>query len=92
MPEDDNDDPSKDPCKKPKINSSGGFGDPFFMNYMSIKTKSEHYLKGQQYDAEITMSFFRWKGQNPTRYGGPVCLLCFLRALRFSSNLMASQN
>ena len=53
-------DPEDEPCKKPNFDSSGGYGARFFMNMMTVKTPSEHTLQGERFDAEITMSLFRW--------------------------------
>lgn len=54
-----NGDPKNKPCTKPNLDSSGGFGDRWFMNYMTVKTPSEHTINGTRYDAEI--SFAHWQ-------------------------------
>ncbi len=48
------------PCRKPSINSSGGLVDRFYATYLMIKAKSEHFLFGKQYDAEISIGHTRY--------------------------------
>jgi hypothetical protein len=53
--------PADDPCVKPNLDSSGGFGDRWFMNHMTIKTPSEHTINGTRYDAEINFAHFQYR-------------------------------
>jgi len=52
------------PCRKPSINSSGGLVDRFYATHITIKAKSEHYLLGKQYDAEINIAHTRYYEKN----------------------------
>jgi hypothetical protein len=75
MPSNTDANPEESPCKKPKFDSSGGYGNEFYMNYVNVKTPSEHAWEGKRFDAEIQMGFFRYRGSNPSVYGGPVSKL-----------------
>jgi hypothetical protein len=48
------------PCRKPSINSSGGLADRFFATHITVKARSEHFLLGKQYDAEINIAHTRY--------------------------------
>jgi hypothetical protein len=48
------------PCRKPNINSSGGLADRFFATHITVKARSEHFLLGKQYDAEINIAHTRY--------------------------------
>jgi len=71
MPDEPGANPEESPCEKPKFDSSGGYGNQFYMNYMLIKTPSEHTWQGKRFDAEIQMGFFRYSGSDPSIFGGP---------------------
>jgi len=60
MPTDDSKNPEKKPCIKPNLDTSGGYHDRFYANYISVKARSEHLLEGKQYDAEINIAHFRF--------------------------------
>jgi hypothetical protein len=45
-------------CHPPIMDSSGGYGDAFIANYVSVVSPSEHYLDGEQFDAEINIAHF----------------------------------
>jgi len=72
MPRGSNVNPERTPCDKPHFDSSGGYGEKFYMNYLIIKTPGEHTLKGEKFQAEIQMGFFRYEGSDPSIFGGPV--------------------
>jgi hypothetical protein len=72
MPDEPGANPEESPCEKPKFDSSGGYGNQFYMNYMLVKTPSEHTWQGKRFDAEIQMGFFRYSGSDPSIFGGPV--------------------
>lgn len=70
-------DPSDDVCKKPNLDSSGGFGDRWFMNHMTLKSPSEHFVEGKQYDAEINFAHFRYRRREDL--GFIISILCEAR-------------
>ena len=76
MPSDDDANPEHDPCTKPNFDSSGGYGNFFYMNYILVKSPAEHTYKGEKFDAEIQMGLFRYEGADPRIFGGPVSKQC----------------
>jgi len=50
--------PETNPCVKPSVDSSGGYPLPFYANYLSLVSPSEHQINGVQFDAEINIAHF----------------------------------
>jgi len=55
-----NQNPETSPCKKPIMDSSGGYGESFYANYISVVSPSEHTIKGVRFDAEINIAHFNY--------------------------------
>jgi hypothetical protein len=57
--------PEHTPCGHPMMDSSGGYGDAFYANYVSLVSPSEHSIDGEQFDAELNIAHFNYGTKLP---------------------------